>query len=104
MFSVEQAINIALSKGVIWSSVVPPERVKESPWFEVIGPQHKAILSLSIMTDTSPVLLRDISSWAGRTSTLCAKGQHVSFPAVAGQVVFLFKDGEEPRLLWKMRQ
>ena len=38
VFSVEQAINIALSKGVIWSSVVPPERVKESPWFEVISP------------------------------------------------------------------
>ena len=106
-FSIGNAITTAGLNGVSWSSIQAPEALKSSSWFPTLTLQQKLTAAYSLCTDTTPVLFRDISQTMSRvrTSTIGKDGEHYIFTVTPGQMVIVFKDGEEPRLLlgeWSM--
>ena len=100
-FSIGSAITTAGLNGVSWSSIQAPEVLKSSSWFPTLTLQQKLTAAYSLCTDTTPVLFRDISQSLSRvrTSTIGEDGEHSIFTVTPGQMVIVFKDGEEPRLL-----
>ena len=84
-----------------WSSIQAPEELKSSPWFQTLTLQQKQTAAYSLCTDTMPVLFRDISQSLNRvrTSRIGKDGKHLIFTVTPGQLVIVFKDGGEPRLL-----
>ena len=100
-FSIGNVITTAGLNGVSWSSIQAPEELKSPPWFQTLTLQQKQTAAYSLCADTMPVLFRDISQSLNRvrTSQIGKDGEHLMFTVTPGQLVIVFKDGGEPRLL-----
>ena len=97
--SMDMPIRITAFHGVSWSSIKTPAVLTASRWWQLLTPQHKQLAAYSLCTDTSPVLLRDVSKAKARLSYQTADCEHASFAMTPGQAVLVLRDAEEPRLL-----
>ena len=100
-YSVHNAIGAVIASGVSWSTVRPPAWMKTSPWARCVTTQQLHVLSFSLQTEDKPVLLRDVNGTHTRVrqSVIHEDGKHGTFTMLPQQVCWVFKPGQEPRLL-----